>query len=253
MTTTTSHADRATGRGTRAAAEGRRELLTGARAMLPWLVGVVPFGFVIGVTIAESSVPHLAGWASGVTIYAGSAQLAAIELLDQGAAPISIIATVLIVNARLIVYSGSIALHWADTGRGFRALGAYLLVDPSFAVGMDRYREGDDRSRSRHAHYLGGAVTLWVAWQLAIVAGLTVGARLPASLQLEYVVPLFLIAEASHSTRTRPALAAAMTGAVVAVAGRSLPMHSGLIVAIAAGLGMAALADRRDASDGGHR
>ena len=97
-----------------------QELLGGARAMLPWLVGVIPFGLVIGVTIAESSVSPLAGVATGSTIYAGSAQLATVQLLDRGAAPLAIILTALIINARLLAYSGSMAIHWRGTGRPFR-------------------------------------------------------------------------------------------------------------------------------------
>lgn len=230
----------------------RREFLSGARAMLPWLVGVVPFGLVIGVTIAESSVSHTAGWATGVTIYAGSAQLAAIELLDHGAAPLAIVATVLLINARLVLYSGSMALHWRDTSPSFRAVAAYLLVDPSFAVGIDHYSNSSP-SRPRHAHYLGAGITLWVAWQLAIVTGLTLGTRLPASLQLGYVVPLFLVAEVAHASRSRAALAAATTGAVVAICGRSLPMQSGLIVAIAIALVVATVTDRTGTPDGSDR
>jgi predicted branched-subunit amino acid permease len=63
------------------------EFAAGARAMLPWLAGVVPFGLVIGVSAARADIPVLAGWATGPLIYAGSAQVATIEMLHAGAAP----------------------------------------------------------------------------------------------------------------------------------------------------------------------
>lgn len=228
--------------------ETARSLLSGARAMLPWLVGVVPFGLVIGVTVSESHVPAAAGWATGAIIYAGSAQLATVDLLDHGAAPIMIIITALVINARLIAYSGSIALHWRDTSYGFRAVASYLLVDPSFAVGMEGYRDTGSR-RTRHAHYLGAAITLWIAWQLAILVGVTVGSGLPTWMHLEHVVPLFLVAQVVHSANNRPACYAAAVGALVALVGQSLPMHSGIIVAIAAGLVAAALTERAATSE----
>ena len=40
----------------------RRDIAAGARAMAPWLAGIVPFGLVIGVSAARADVPTLAGW-----------------------------------------------------------------------------------------------------------------------------------------------------------------------------------------------
>jgi predicted branched-subunit amino acid permease len=207
----------------------------GARAMVPWLCGVVPFGITVGVTIAESAVDPIAGWATGSFIYAGSAQLLAVELLDQGAAPLVVVATVLVVNARLVVYSGSMAPHWQRTGRGFRALAAYLLVDPSYAVGSDGYSRAVDR-RSGHAHYLGCAVTLWLAWQAAIAFGVLAGDAVPDTSLLSLVVPFYLVAEIVRVADGRPAVTAAVTAAVAAVAGSGLPFNSGVLAAIAGGV-----------------
>jgi predicted branched-subunit amino acid permease len=54
----------------------RRDIAAGARAMAPWLAGIVPFGLVIGVSAAQADVPTLAGWMTGPLIYAGSSQVA---------------------------------------------------------------------------------------------------------------------------------------------------------------------------------
>jgi fructose-specific phosphotransferase system IIC component len=55
-------------------------------------------------------------------------------------------------------------------------------------------------------------------------------------LLLEHAVPFFLLAEVVQITRTRPALTAAMVGGVCAVAGGNLPLHSGLLVGVVAGV-----------------
>ena len=227
----------------RAAADGRRAaFLAGARAMLPWLVGVVPFGLTIGVTIAESSLDPITGWLTGPLVYAGSAQLIGIGLLDHGAAPIVVVATILVVNARLVVYSGAMAPRWANTTRSFRAVAAYLLIDPSFAVGAGEYdRQAEPGAGcAAHFHYLGAGLTLWVAWQTAIGVGIVAGDALPDTSLLALVVPYYLIAEVVRVSRTRPAVGAAVVGAAVAVAASSLPMHSGAAVAIVAGVAVAA-------------
>ena len=55
-------------------------------------------------------------------------------------------------------YSAAMAPHWRDTPRWWRALAAYLLVDPSLAVGIDgcdRHRQGRVQQR-RHDWETGG-------------------------------------------------------------------------------------------------
>jgi predicted branched-subunit amino acid permease len=115
---------------------------------------------------------------------------------------------------------------------------AYLLVDPSFAVGIDRYQRPGDRSDA-HRFYLGGAITLWITWLFAIGAGATLGAQLPAALHLEYVIPLYLVGEIVPKLTDRATRRAALTAAVVAVVAISAPLHLGVVLAIVAGLGAA--------------
>jgi predicted branched-subunit amino acid permease len=224
-------------RGGLAARARGTDLLGGARAMVPWLLGVVPFGLVIGVSAARADIPLVAGWLSGPLIYSGSAQVAAIELLDAGAAPVVVVIAVLAINLRLVMYSASMAPRWAGAPRWWQALAAYLLVDPSFAVGAGGYDTIADRRRA-HLHYLGGGITLWVAWLLAITIGATAGTGLPAWLRLEMVIPLFLIGEVVNKMRDRPTAAAAGAAALVAVVAAPIPMHLAPVVAI--GVGVAA-------------
>jgi predicted branched-subunit amino acid permease len=157
----------------------RSDIAAGARAMVPWLAGVVPFGLVIGVSAAHADVPVVAGWLTGPLIYAGSAQLATIGMLGAGASPVAVVAVALVINVRLIFCSAAMARYWRGTP-WWRLVAGYLLADPSVAVGLDGYRRlGRDRG---HAHYLGGAVLLWVFWLAAI--GAVALLALPAPLQL---------------------------------------------------------------------
>jgi predicted branched-subunit amino acid permease len=221
------------------------DAIAGTLAMAPWLVGVVPFGMVIGMTVRTSDVPMTVGLLAGATIYSGSAQLTAIGLLEDGAGPAVVVASVLIINARLILYSSSIGPHWRGSRPGFRAAAAYLLVDPSYVVGMRRYEDRGGQTRNPHVHYIAAGITLWVAWHVAMLGGAVIGSRLPEWLPLEHAVSLFLLAEAIQAARTKPALTAAAIGCVVAVGGASLPLHSGLLVAVAAGVCGALAVDGR--------
>jgi predicted branched-subunit amino acid permease len=202
--------------------------------MAPWLAGVVPFGLVIGVSAAHADVPVVAGWLTGPLIYAGSAQLAAIGMLGAGAGPVAVVAVALVINVRLIFYSAAMARYWRGTPWWWRLVAGYLLADPSVAVGRDGYRRlGRDRG---HAHYLGGAVLLWVFWLAAIGAGSTAGAGLPAWLHLEFVIPLYLVGQAI-SRLADPALRRALfAAAAVALLALPTPLQLGIALAIAAGI-----------------
>jgi len=215
-------------------AADRRDIAAGARAMVPWLAGVVPFGLVIGLSAARADVPTLAGWLTGPLIYSGSAQVATIGMLDAGAAPVVVVTAALIINIRLIFYSATMARYWRNTPWWWRLVAAYLLVDPSVAVGLDGYRR---LSRGRaHAHFLGGAVLLWVCWLAAIGVGATVAAGLPAWLHLEFVMPLYLVGQTIPKLAQPAQRRAIFAAAAVALLAFSAPLQLGIALAIAAGI-----------------
>lgn len=213
----------------------RADAVAGARAMAPWLLGVAPFGLVIGVSAARADIPTLAGVLTGPVIFAGSAQVATIELLDAGAASLVVVGTALIINLRLVLYSAAMAAHWRGTPWWWRAGAAYLLIDPSFAVGTEGYQRFAERGRA-HAYYLGGAAVLWFGWLAAIVVGAVAGAQLPVWLHLEFVIPLFLIGEIVPRLGSPAARRAVVTAVIVALAALAVPLHLGVAIAVVAGL-----------------
>src|SRR6476620_5234963 len=172
----------------------------GARAMVPWLLGVIPFGLVIGVSAARADVPGLAGWLGGPLLFGGSAHVATVQLLDAHATAAVVVVAALAINARLVLYSAAMAPRWRGRSRAWQALAAGLLVDPSFAVGESGYETFGDGTRADR-HYLGGALLLGSAWLVAITVGMVAGASVPEGLHLEMVIPLFLTGEVVHLHR----------------------------------------------------
>jgi predicted branched-subunit amino acid permease len=212
--------------------------------MLPWLAGVTPFGLVIGVAAGQTSFAG-AGWLTAPAIYGGSAQIAAIQLLDSGAATLAVIGTVLVINLRLVLYSAALSRYWRHTPLWWRLLAGYLLIDPSFVVGERRY--GDDRAAPggpAHAFYLGAALALWAGWLVAVGAGAVAGAVVPPGLHLELLVPLYLIGQVLPELRQRASRRAVLVSGAVAVAGLAAPLHLGIAAGIVAGLVAGALATR---------
>jgi predicted branched-subunit amino acid permease len=202
--------------------------------MAPWLVGIAPLGFVIGVTTARADIPAGAGWLAGPLIFSASAQAATIQLLDGHAAALVVIVGGLSVNLRLVLYSGAMARYWRGRPVWWTALAASTLVDPSAAVALEGYQRSDDPAYG-DAHYVGAAATLAIAWLASIALGATIGAALPNQLQLEFVIPLYLVGQLLCRVDDATAKRAVSVAVVLAFMSVAVPLHLGTLIAISGG------------------
>lgn len=219
------------------------DLRRGAVAMAPLLAGVAPLGLLVGAAIAEHGDPA-AGLAGTWLVYGASAHLALLQLTDAGAGVATVVATCLLINARLVVYSAGLGRHWRGESTRFKALMAFTVVDPAFAVGDTRYREPGDAAAKRW-HYVGAAVALWFGWAVAIAAGATFAPAIGELRLLAMALPACLVAMIAPTLRTRPgALAIGVSMAVAALA-HPLPSGAGLLLAIVAGATAGAIAEGR--------
>ncbi len=207
----------------------------GARAVSPLLIGVVPFGLVLGVVAADSVIGPFLGYATSIVIFAGAAQLATIQLLDDGVVGAVVIATALVINSRHLMYSAALAPHFGEFPRWSRYLLPYILTDQAFAVSIVRYRDVTDPVYKRW-YFTGAGLTLWGSWQVATMIGVVLGAQLPESLSLEFAIPLVFVALLVLTVRSRPELVAAIVGGVVAVLAASAPYGLGLIIGALSGV-----------------
>lgn len=223
--------------------EANRALVDGARASSPLLVGIIPFGLVLGVIAADAGIGPALGWATSFIIFAGAAQLATIQLFDEGVVAVVVIATALVINSRHIMYSAAMVPHFGEFPRWSRYVLPYLLTDQAFALSTVRYRDVDDPVYRRW-FFTGTAMTLWIAWQLSTLIGVFLGAQLPESLSLEFAIPLVFVALLVLTVRSRPDLIAAVIGGVVAVLAAPAPLGLGLIIGALAGVAAGVTAHR---------
>ena len=214
----------------------------GARAMLPWLVGVAPLGMVVGATAAANELSIAVAFVSGALIFNGPPQLTALELLGEGAGITAVVATVMLMNLHLLILGSSIAPHWRGTPLRFRLLASSVLIDPTFIEGDRRYRSG---LGGGHAYFLGAAAALAIAWHLAILVGALLGAIVPASAHLEWVLPLFLLAELVQRLQTSSMLVVGAVAGGVAYLNRALPMNGGVLLATLSAVVIGVVAERR--------
>lgn len=204
--------------------------------MTPMVIGVVPFGLAIGATIGASSIGQGAGMASAPLVLAGAAQLSMIEMLDAGAAPVVVVLSALMINARLVLYSASIAGWFRDEPLWRRLALAIPVIDQLHFTCIPRFERCDLDRVGRRAYYVGAAVWLATAWTASQWLAILVGARVPESLGLDVAAPLALAGLLAKSTLDRPSFVAAAVASSLVIVAVSLPFHSVLLVAAIGGI-----------------
>ncbi len=220
----------------------------GLRAVMPILVGVVPFGVIYGVVALQSGIPALAAMAMSAIVFAGSAQFLLAQLVGVGAPLLLIAGAVGMVNLRHALYSASVAPILAHLPRRWKILLAYLLTDEAYAAAIPHILVvAPNSSRSAQAHWIlfGSGFGLWAGWQLATLGGVLIGAQLPSNLDLDFALPLTFIAIVVPLIDSRARLLAAVTAGAAAVAMAAMPYKLGLFVAAMAGLVAGAAMPRR--------
>lgn len=221
----------------RGAAGGAAVFWSGVRALLPLLLGVIPFGLIYGVVALKSGIPPLAAVAMSSIVFAGSAQFLLAQMVGAGAPALVMVGAAGLINLRHALYSASVAPALAHLPRRWKLLLAYLLTDEAYAAAipqlLSRQRDGD-------AHWIlfGAGFALWAGWQLSTLAGVLVGAQLPDGLPLDFALPLTFIAIVIPLIDGALALAVALLSAVLAVTLAFLPYKLGLFAAALGGIAL---------------
>jgi predicted branched-subunit amino acid permease len=225
----------------------RASLAEGLRAALPAFFGLVPFGVITGVAMVASGIPPLAAMAMSVFVFAGASMVAMAQLVSQGTPEVMIVLATLIINLRFMMYSASLRLHFVHLPLRWRLLVAYLQADNVYGLALGRFSEKSLPLEEKLGFFLGAAVPIWLAWQAAVLAGILIGAGVPASWRLEFAAPLVFVAMTIPLLRDRAMLAAALAAGITVLAASALPLRLNLILAAFAGIA-AGLACERQAA-----
>jgi len=214
----------------------RRAALDGGRDTVPLLLSVMPLAVVIGATAQRSGLDTGAAWAASILICAGTAQLTAIQLLGDGAAPLAIVLTTTVINGRFALYSARLASWFADEPLSRRLVLAFPLVDQLFFFLCQRQFTGAETPLARRSYYIGSALTLVCGWSATQAVAMTFASSIPDVGVLRLAAPLVLVGLLARSISGRAHLAAAAVGGSVAVLAAGAPAHLNLVIAIGAGL-----------------
>jgi predicted branched-subunit amino acid permease len=223
----------------------------GIRAAGVIVVSYIPFGIAAGAAMGATTVEPWLSILTSPIIFAGAAQIAAVQLLHVGAALGLVVLTVAVINSRHLLYSAALAPHLADWSTPQRLGAAFLLADPVYALAAARFDtpDGGGTDREKRGFYFAAGFTCLVGWSSLLAIGIFAGGFIPEWVPFELAIPLTFLLLTLPLIKNSAGLVAAAVAGIVALLFHGLPLGVGLmvgaVVGVAAGVAVMAVSDRR--------
>lgn len=203
----------------------------GFRSTLPIISGIIPFAAVMGSSFSEAKLSFWQAMFMNTTVYAGAAQMASVELMRLNTAVVIVVITGLVINLRFLLYSAAMSPILKDSSGIIKFICAFTLTDQSYAV-MTANENHFKNNKDAVTFYLGTAACMILTWDLSVIAGYIFGNFAPASINLDFAIPLSFIALLVPTLKTKGHYAIAALSAVVSLVFYQLPMRTGLLVTV---------------------
>lgn len=223
----------------------RAEFMAGTRAILPLLIGSIPFAIIFGALAVTNGVSPITAAAMSAIVFAGSAQFVAIGMMAAGAGNWIIILTTLIVNLRHVLYAVTLAPHLKHLSQRWLLPLGFWLTDESFMVAVQRYNQSD-RSPLKHWFHLGTTALFYISWQFFTYVGLWAGQAIPnpASWGLDFAFPATFLGMLMPLLVSRSVVACVISAGAAAIIFNPLPHKLGLIIAAFCGVAAGMVVER---------
>ncbi len=177
-------------------------------------IAVGVYGVSFGVLAVAAGLSVAKACVMSMLVFTGASQFAAVGVLAGGGGALAAMGPAVVLALRNAAYGLALApiLH----GRlRRRALAAQLVIDETTAVA----RAEDDPAVARRA-FLATGVSIWLCWNAGTAAGALLGGALgdPQALGLDAMFPAAFLALLAPQLRRPGAPAAALGGALIALA-----------------------------------
>ena len=154
----------------------RSEALYGARAVLPLALGVAAYGLAFGLLSSEAGFSSLETGLMSTLVFAGSAQIVAVERLAAGAGVAAALIAGVALNLRLLLITASLRDLFAGRPWWQKVLGAHFSTDENWALTIAR------RSQQPGGGFwflIGTGGGLLAAWVFSTTLGVELAAHIP--------------------------------------------------------------------------
>ncbi|MCM0605652.1 MAG: AzlC family ABC transporter permease [Xanthomonadaceae bacterium] len=218
--------------------------IRGFKAMLPISIGVIPFGAVMGSVTAEAKLTFTQSFFMNIFVFAGAAQLAAVDLMTKNAALTVVVMTGLVINLRFLLYSAALSPVVHDSSPLIKTISAYFLTDQSYAT-MTSHQGLFKNNKQAIEFYLGSCICMGLGWHLSVTLGYIFGNFAPPSLSIDFAVPLSFISLLIPTIKNKKYILVAIFSSIVSLLFNAIPYRMGLILTALLGIAFAILLTRK--------
>ena len=196
---------------------------------LPLFIPALPFAFVFGVVVAEAGIPQWLGWSSSPIIFGGAIQVTLLTLIGEGASVAAAVSAALIVGARHMLYSVTLAPKFQNQPGWFRWIGSYVLIDQVFV--LSQIKPIDEPVAFRR-YFLSAGFTFWTLWMTCTALGVVLGPAIPPEWGVEFAAPVLFVSLMMAASDRRDKLAAAGLAMIITYLSAGLPNRVGILIAV---------------------
>ncbi len=182
---------------------------------LPVMAGYVFLGIGMGILLKKAGYGIWWAFAMSLTIYAGSMQFVAVDLIAGGASLITTIITTIMVNARHLFYSISMIDRYKDGGK-YRPYLIFGLTDETYSLLVN-----DKGPKGENIHVYRFLVTLFNQsyWIVGTMIGAAIGGVLPFSTEgIDFSMTALFVASFTAQWMETKNHFSAVTGIVCTIA-----------------------------------
>jgi predicted branched-subunit amino acid permease len=212
------------------------------------MVGIAAWGMVTGMAMVKSGLTLAQALGMSLTVFAGSAQLAALPLIFAGVPVWVVFFTAMVVNLRFVIFAAAIGPHFAHLPWYKRLFCGYFNADVTSVFFPQRFPQVGEQAMAsppagKLGYYTGICFPNWIAWQSGSVTGILLAAQIPDSWGIGFAGTLALLAVLVPMTVNIAALGGVIVSGITAVLCVSFPYRLGLLLAVVLGMVVAMVID----------
>jgi len=210
-------------------------IIKGAVDLMPLNLAVLPWGVLVGSLAIQQGFSVFEAQLMSALVYAGAAQLVAIELMSNNASILTLIATIFVISSRHFLYGLTLRNKLKLLPAKTRIATAFVLTDELFAY------SGHKRAymtKVRIYYGLSAGFSFYIAWNCWTFIGIVAGSFLPDLTQmgLDFAIAVTFIALVIPSIKSVSILIAVLSSAITALVLHLYSVELELIIAAFVGM-----------------
>ncbi|MFY8274530.1 AzlC family ABC transporter permease [Pseudoalteromonas sp. SSDWG2] len=213
----------------------RAAFIKGQLDMMPLNLAVLPWGILCGSLAMQNGFSALEAQLMSLLVFAGSAQLVAIELIANNTPLLTIAITTFIISSRHFLYGLAVRQKVIAQPLRWRLPVSFVLTDELFAFSHHRKAY---QNKTRLIYALSAGFSFYVFWNIWTLLGIVAGSLLPdlTDLGLDFAIATTFIALVIPSIKNKATLACVIVSGVCAATLKFLGVDMWLVFSALLGM-----------------